>query len=232
MAKNSIAVRKGNLLVIKLKRQESRERSRQLLIDATLNSLADIGLARTSVTEIVERANLSRGMVHLHFSSKNRLIEEAAKHTSALYFQDLGAALSQTGNAPQEQLEAIVINDLSEKVLNERSIRIWFALRGEASVSQAIARYSDTRDEKLNDLVLDAFLEIAAESRISKPGACARDATHGTLALLEGMWTDYFLHSDSFNRDTARRIAFRFLSGLFPDHFNLHGAVRAVAAVD
>ncbi len=211
---------------MKLKRQENRKRSRQLLIEATLDSLAEIGFSRTSVSEIVERANLSRGMIYLHFTSKDKLMEEAAKYASASYFADLKQILAKTGNSPQEQLEAIIRSDLSEDVLNKRSVRIWFALRGEASASPAIARYSDTRDRKLNDLVLDAFLEIAIASRAKEPGVVARDATHGALALLEGMWTDYFLHPDSFNRNSAQRIIFRFLCGLFPHYFNPHGAIE------
>ena len=53
----------------------------------------------------------------------------------------------------------------------------------------------------------------------------ARDATHGLLALLEGMWTDYLLHPDRFDRDEAMRITFRFLAAMFPSYFTLKGAV-------
>lgn len=209
-----------------MKRTENRQKSKEALITATLDSLAEMGLARTSVSEIVNRASLSRGMIHLHFTSKDKLIEAAAKNASDEYFNNLQSVLAQIGDSPQERLEAIILSDLSENVLNERSVRIWFALRGEASVSPAIVRYSDTRDKTLNDLVLDAFIEIAVDSNFAQPGPLARDATHGTLALLEGMWTDFFLHTNSFNRSTAQRIVFRFLSGLFPLHFTIEGAIR------
>ncbi len=214
-------------MTAKLKRQENRKRSRLLLIEATLDSLAEVGFARTSVSEIVERAKLSRGMIHLHFSSKDKLLEEAARHASASYFDDLELLLDKSGNSPQEKLEAVIKSDLSDNVLNKRSVRIWFALRGEASVNQAIARYSDTRDKKLYDLFFDAFLDIAIASKAKEPGAVARDAAHGSLALLEGMWTDFFLHPDSFNRGSALRIIFRILSNMFPEHFNLEGAVKS-----
>ena len=48
-------------------------------------------------------------------------------------------------------------------------------------------------------MIYNAFLELAKNSKLTNPGVIARDATHGTLALLEGMWTDYFLHTTSFN---------------------------------
>ena len=53
----------------------------------------------------------------------------------------------------------------------------------------------------------------AAESRL------ARDATYGTLVMMEGMWTDFLTHMDAFDRTEAERIVRRFLSGLFPDSF-------------
>lgn len=207
------------------KRHEHREKNRNALVTATLDSIAEIGFARTSVSEIIKRANLSRGMIHLHFESKDRLLEEAVKFASATYFEDLDVLLQAAGESPQERLEAVVRSDLSETVLNEKSIKIWFAFRGEASVSNAIARYSDTRDAQLNDLIYQAFLQIAKETGIDDPEFIARDATHGTLALLEGMWTDFFLHPKSFKRQSALRIVFRFLAAMFPQHFVISGAL-------
>ncbi|MEO1161873.1 MAG: TetR family transcriptional regulator, partial [Pseudomonadota bacterium] len=46
-------------------RRYSSEESRRLLIEATLESIVDVGFSSTSVSEIVTRAKLSRGMVHL-----------------------------------------------------------------------------------------------------------------------------------------------------------------------
>ena len=74
-------------------------------------------------------------------------------------------------------------------------------------------------------MIFNAFLEIGTAQQVDEPGKIARDATHGTLALLEGMWTDYLLHPDLFSRASAARIIFRFLSALFPQHFNLEGAI-------
>jgi AcrR family transcriptional regulator len=48
-------------------RRYSSEQSRRLLIEATLESIVDVGFSSTSISEIVTRANLSRGMVHLYF---------------------------------------------------------------------------------------------------------------------------------------------------------------------
>lgn len=200
-------------------------KNRIALIEATLESIADVGFARTSVSEIIARANLSRGMIHLHFKGKDNLIVEAVKYASASYYDSLDQLLVNAGPSPQERLDAIIRSDLSEQVLNRKSVSIWYAFRGEARERAAVAAYSDTRDARLRDLAYTAFLEISIEAKLPEPEAVARDATHGILAFLEGMWTDYLLHPDSFSRNSALRIIFRFLSALFPRYFNLDGSV-------
>ncbi|WP_254428563.1 MULTISPECIES: TetR family transcriptional regulator C-terminal domain-containing protein [Ruegeria] len=132
--------------------------------------------------------------------------------------------LETTGQTGQEHIEMIVRGDLSEAILNKKNVAIWYAFRGEARNRAAIAAFSDTRDAKLRKLIFNAFARIAKETEIEHPNQVARDATHGTLAMLEGMWTDYLLHPDSFDRDEAMRIVFRFLRAMFPKHFDLSGA--------
>jgi TetR/AcrR family transcriptional repressor of bet genes len=208
-------------------RRYSSDESRRLLIEATLDSIVEVGFSNTSISEIVSRARLSRGMVHLYFYNKDALLVAAARHSAEVYYGTLSEQLETAGSSPQAVLETVVLSDLGEELLNERSIKVWFAFRGEAHANAAIAQYSDTRDDYLRELIFKAFAEIATAQGMPEPEKVARDATHGTLALLEGMWTDYLLHSDSFSRASAARIIFRFLSALFPRHFSLDGAIAA-----
>jgi len=207
-------------------RQERRHQNRVALIEATLDTIAKKGFSGTSVSAIIERANLSRGMIHLHFGGKDNLIEEAAHHSSDAYFTGLEKALSRSGISPQEQIAAVISNDLSDEVLNERSVRVWYAFRGEFRNREGIGRYSDTRDDRLRDLMFTAFENIIQQMDFADPTVVARDVTHGTLAMLEGMWTDYLLHPNSFNRESAKRIIFRFLGSLFPLNFSESGPKR------
>jgi TetR/AcrR family transcriptional repressor of bet genes len=198
-------------------RSFKKARHREMLIEATASLIADEGIARTSITRIIEKAGLSRGMVHLHFENKEDLLIEVARHVAGQYFSKLDTFLDAAGPTPQERLEAIVTADLSEAILNRDSVNIWYAFRGEARSHNAFMAYSDTRDDVLRKLIFDAYLQLAGDAEDAE--ILARDAMHGTIALLEGMWTDFFLHSSQFNRETAKRIIFRFMSALFPQAF-------------
>ena len=207
------------------RRAELKAHHRQVLIKATFDTISELGIAGTSVSEIIDRAGLSRGMVHLHFDNKDHLLIETARYMSDQYFAMLDDFLKDAGDSPQEKLEAMISADLSESILNREAVNVWYAFRGEARSQNAYANYSDTRDDALRGMFFDAYLQLAGTCE--NPKTLARDATHGTLALLEGMWTDFLLHSEAFNRTTAKRIVMRFLSGLFPDHFSLTGALKS-----
>ena len=206
-------------------RRNTAKKNKQALIDATLDSIAEVGIAATSVSEIIQRASLSRGMIHLHFGSKDNLLIEAVKQTGEAYYRNLDHALSKSGPSSQERIVSVINCDLGEQALNHRSINIWNAFRGEARERSKIAQYTDTRDKKLNTLLFKEFLVLAKEESYPDATQVALDATHGLLAMMEGFWTDYLLHPDAFDRARCKTVALRFLSLMFPGSINQDGPI-------
>ena len=193
--------------------------SRRVLIAATLDTIAEIGITDTTVSKIIARANLSRGMIHLHFGGKNQLLAAAAKSFAEEYFAEMDRQLQQAGDDPETIIMAVVQADLSDALMNERSTRIWHAFRGAANTNDSIARYSSTRDKRLRTTIHTAFRRIASEYAEADNSILARDATFGLLVLLEGMWVDYLSNANEFSREVATSIIRRFINGLFPHHF-------------
>ncbi len=195
------------------------EHSKRALIAATLDTIAEIGISDTTVSRIITRAGLSRGMIHLHFGGKSQLLAAAAKSFGEIYYDVLETHIRNAGNDPESVIMTVVRTDLGATLLNERSARIWHAFRGSASTNDGIALYSSTRDKRLRSLIRSAFEEIVQNYGAQTDPDLARDATFGLLALLEGMWVDYLSNANSFSRDVAVSIIRRFLAGLFPAHF-------------
>ncbi len=197
------------------------KRHRQLLIKATLDSVAEVGIAETTISAIIKRARLSRGMIHLHFGGKGSLLAASAASFSDEYYVEMDRQLALTSNSPAETILAVLRADLSPEILNERSVAIWHGLRGEARYNPEIAGYSDTRDKRLRSMINDAFDALLSEPPTVDSKAIANEVTLGTLALLEGMWVDYMTHPNAFSRETAARIITRFLNGVIPGSFNV-----------
>ena len=202
-----------------------KDKNRQTLIEATLDCIHEVGLIQTSVSEIISRAGLSRGMIHLHFDGKDNLIIEAARYASEQYYLSLDENIRGLENKPILLLEAAVKSDLSPQVLNERDVAIWHELRGGARTNKGIAQYSDTRDKRLRDLLGSAIVEICKQENIISPEECARDYTTGLIALTEGLWTDFLLHPKKFDRLNAERVVYKFLTGIWPNSFNEKGSL-------
>ena len=195
------------------------ESSKRRLIEATLDTIAEIGITDTTVSKIIERADLSRGMIHLHFGGKSQLLTAAAKSFSEVYFSELDRFIRDADDDPESVIIAVVKADLSDALMNERSTRIWHAFRGFASSDASVAVYSSTRDKRLRALIHSAFEKIASDYGEEENSDLARDATFGLLVLLEGMWVDYLTNANAFSRNVAISIFRRFIAGLFPHHF-------------
>ncbi|MCP4879537.1 MAG: TetR family transcriptional regulator [Gammaproteobacteria bacterium] len=217
-----------NISITGNKRQRLKQQNQLTLIKAALDCIAELGVRQTSVSEIIQRAGLSRGMIHLHFGGKDQLLIAAGHYASKLYYDHLETQLLGVNDCPQKIIEAVVRSDLSPAVLNQHNVNIWYAFRGEARHFKDIVSFSDTRDPRLRKLVSNAYQRLAIQNEALQPEqarALAKEATYGTLCLMEGMWTDYLLHTDSFDRHKALRIIMRFQAALFPAYFNLDGAI-------
>ena len=191
--------------------------SRLALIEATLDSIAEDGLGETTVSNIIARAGLSRGMVHLHFGSKDALLGEAAHAFSLRYYATMERLLGAAPLPPEVRAMTVVAADLSPALLNRRDCSIWHAFRGAASSQPQIARYSSTQDDRLVGVLRDALDRLSPEGPEGR--RLAEDATYGTLCLLEGLWVHYTSDPSGFSRPAAARVVRRMLAALYPGRF-------------
>jgi TetR/AcrR family transcriptional repressor of bet genes len=184
------------------------------LISTTLDVVAEFGIAGVSFTRVLERAGLSRGMINLHFENKEQLLLAAARTMAENYYDHLQGFVSDIEDDAEGQLIALLAADFDDHILNPREIGVWFAFRGEARYNAEFKPYSNTRDQHLMQLYDKIFGELLARGQ---PGPIKpRDLTLGLLALTEGLWSDFFMHAENFNRNQSRRIIYLYLSSLLP----------------
>jgi AcrR family transcriptional regulator len=76
--------------------QQRRDETRRALLDAAVESLIEVGFARTTTLEVQRRANVSRGALLHHFPSKAELLVAAIAHLAemrAIELKQLSAEL-------------------------------------------------------------------------------------------------------------------------------------------
>lgn len=201
-------------------REAAKERHRRALIEATADAIADHGLANLSVSRILERAGLSRGMINLHFQSKNKLLLEVVRHFSDDYVAHWQRAMDAAGPRPEDRLRAIVAADFDPAVLNRRMMAVWLAFRSGAQSSPDYMPFIDSRDDRLQTTFTEICTELCADGPY--PDVDPRLAAQAFMALLEGLWNDFHLYSDGFDRDEARRVVMHMARAFFPRHFANH----------
>jgi len=69
--------------------EERRESTRRVVLDATVQSLLELGYAKTTTLEVQRRAGLSRGALLHHFPSKAELMADAVRYLAVLRGKEL-----------------------------------------------------------------------------------------------------------------------------------------------
>ena len=207
------------------KRLVNKPLNRQKLIQATLDSIVDVGIENTSVSEILGKAKLSRGMINLHFDSKEALLLEALKYHSSVYNEIWIEKLNSVSHLNAAiKLQTIIENDLDVCVLSKDYVVIWYEFRGKARTNELYRKYTDTRDKGYREKYYAICAELVKQESLDSK--LTRNIAHGLIAMMEGMWIDFYLHSNSFNRNSAKKTFFIHLRALFPQQFSHKGALK------
>lgn len=136
----------------RLTREESRRRTRELLLDVAADIFSRRGFHATSVEEVAEAAGFSKGAVYSNFDSKEDLFlalldrhltraQHALERVLTPGRSRAGASADAQGQRFAEHLEEV-------RTWNVLTIEFWlFAMRDERAREKLAARYRLYRDE-------------------------------------------------------------------------------------
>ncbi len=194
-------------------REQSKEKSRARLIAAAAESISLHGVHGTTIGEIQKISGLSRGMINLHFDGKENLLLAVAQDLTRRYDSHMGQVIADAGPEPSAQLRAVFQADLDPCVLNKRDVAIWFSFRAEMHANPVFRAEISTRSGGFA-----ARLNGICAALTPRPEASGRTTT-ALIAMLEGLWTDFHLDPDRFDRDEAQQACLHVAARLFPETF-------------
>lgn len=119
--------------------QERREETIGKLLDATIETLADVGYARASVSEICSRAGVSHGALFCHFDSRLELIAAAADEVGRRHLAHLRAEFEPAENTTGGESETLarVIRFL-DAAAHSRMNAVWHELLVASRTNEAL----------------------------------------------------------------------------------------------
>jgi AcrR family transcriptional regulator len=106
------------------------------LAAATLNTLAELGYARTSLREIAQNSEYSHGVLHYYFSDKLDLIAEAVRQFETLCVTRYDEVVADAETAEQLH-EAFRDKYFGTLVIDAPVHRLWYDLRNQSFFDDA-----------------------------------------------------------------------------------------------
>ena len=166
---------------------------RQRLLEATVDSLVELGWAGTSTTVISQRAGVSRGAQLHHFPSKQALVIAAVEHITERRRDEMAVSIA---NLPQEDRTRAVLDALATQFVSPvffAALELWVAARTDEELRDAVAPLERRVGREIHAYAVELLGIDDSRGR-------NRQLVQATLDLLRGLGL-----AASLTDDTARR---------------------------
>jgi len=195
-------------------RAQRAQEMRARLLEATITSIAQDGIAGASIERITQRAGVSRGLVRHYFGTKSKLLAEAfqvlADDYRGMLGMDGGGERRSAGSAALRLRDAIL--PMFERVRSGPTRQYaWFGF-------WALAR-SDSEIERINHVLYEEIMWhlgglIAAVARERGRHIDSAAAGRGLAAMLEGAWVHCIIGVEGVSVSEAERLCLDYASRL------------------
>ena len=139
--------------------------TRERLLDAVLDTLAERGYAATSTTEIARRPGLTRGAQLHHFGTKDQMMVAAVEHLAGrIQAVDVEAGLAHVPGPDRVRTALAIMSQLFTGALPDAYVELWVASRTHPELADALVGIWARR-------VGSSTASRSACSRISSAGA-------------------------------------------------------------
>jgi AcrR family transcriptional regulator len=173
------------------------EARRVELAEATLETLSELGYAKTSLREIAQKSEFTHAVLHYYFSDKLDLIRCSIRHLKAKCVTRYDAV-----TAEAQSREALVdgfLEKLAETIRDEAQMHcLWYDLRSQALFEASFRDVVNEIDKSLEDMVWRVV------TRYAELGEGRPTVTSGVAyALLDGLFQKHLLRHVSKQPDAV-----------------------------
>ncbi|ALU45780.1 transcriptional regulator BetI [Pseudoalteromonas rubra] len=180
---------------------------RQQLIEATLQSVAELGLQATTINSISKKAGMSSGIISHYFGGKQGLIEATVRYLLSSLQRSLLQRTAQ-GCKPEQRLMFIVEANFAVVQQQRDTTRTWLSFWAHSMHDAELHRLQRVNARRLYSNLLYSFKQLMA------PGK-AREAAELSAAMIDGLWLRAVLNkADDAQFDSAQDLAKRYIQSL------------------
>ena len=183
-------------------RRKSARQRRQELIEAGIVCLGKGGMSAFTIDQICRQAGVSRGLINHHFKTKEELL--------VCIYADMTnhLVLKTPANDPREMLAWIIETSFDEQNFDRSGLRAWLSIWGEVATNQALNSLHQNRYNKYKARIEHALVGISGLQGLN---LAVDSVARQLIALIDGLWLEYCLHSEGFSLAAAKTDCYRFL---------------------
>jgi len=162
---------------------------KQQLIDATMASIAELGLQNTTIISISRRAGMSSGIISHYFGGKQGLIEAALRYLLDQLGKELRERMARTDGSPEQRLQCIVEANFSEFQRTDLAAKTWLSFWARSMHEPGLQRL-----QQINNARLYSNLRYSFAQRL--PKQAATEAARQLASMIDGFWLRSALSTD------------------------------------
>jgi AcrR family transcriptional regulator len=178
--------------------QQRRDETRRALLDAAVESLIDVGFARTTTLEVQRRADVSRGALLHHFPSKAELLVAAVDHLAEMRAKELKVLSSQLPPSDRRERTDAVI-DLLWQCFSGTFFQVAMELRTAARTDPELRPVLVVAEKSLRERIFNQARTLFGKEVAEHPGL--ERALDITLQLMIGAAMSAVLHTEDRRLD-------------------------------
>ncbi|MBA3503704.1 MAG: TetR/AcrR family transcriptional regulator [Deltaproteobacteria bacterium] len=171
--------------------QQRRDETRRALLDAAVESLIEVGFARTTTLEVQRRADVSRGALLHHFPSKAELLVAAVAHLAEMRARELKQLSSQL---PEGRARTDAVLGLLWQCFSGTFFQVAMELRTAARTDPELRPVLASAEKVLRDGIIAQARTLFGPDVAEHPGL--ERALDMTLQLMIGAAMSAVLHED------------------------------------
>jgi len=180
--------------VLKVPQQDRSRATRQRLLEAAVESLAEVGYAATTVSVVATRAGVSRGAAQHHFPTRADLFAAAVEYMTSVRLAEIRAqAAALPSGAGRTEAIVGMLADVYTGPLFRAALHLWVAASTEDALRQQIVRLESHVGRQAHRALLEV-LEVSERT----PGV--RETVQGVLDMARGLGLADLLTDDSARR--------------------------------
>ena len=172
--------------------QQRRDETRRALLDATVESLIEVGFARTTTLEVQRRADASRGALLHHFPSKTELLVAAVDHLAEMRAAELKVLAA---GLPDGRSRTDAVLELLWQCFSGTFFQVAMELRTAARTDHELRPVLVAAERSLRDRIVAQARKLFGKDVSEHPGL--ERAIDFTLQFMIGAAMTSVLHEDA-----------------------------------